>query len=384
MSDSEQAAQAPAVADTPDKAETSADASPQQSAQDTTRPASSGRGIAIVALVLAVVALGGIAYMDWNFRPLYALTAQMENDADRVAELRDALERRIDKLEADTEITAVAAGELQTALGEEVAAIAELSQRVGGLDQRVNDMTGIDAGQRNRLLQAEATYYLRIANAQAMLARNPAVAASALRMADDRLREIGDPALAPVRRILSEELAALDALPALDTAGISFRLQSLAGQVRGWPLANPAPERFGSGLPDADSSGAAAGTAWDRLRQTVTEVFGSIVSVRQSDAPPEVQLSEAEQSLVIESVRAELQLARLTLVTGELSLYQGSVSRAAEQIRGYFDTEAAAVAAALDALAELEGAQLPGELPDISGSLSLLLGNAAPAAADTP
>lgn len=380
MSDSEQAAQAPATTATANNNAEEA-AAPRPAAPEPTRPPAGGRGIAVIALVLAVLALAGIAYTDFNSRPLYGLTAQVEGDAERVAELRLALERRLERLEAEAAATATTAAELQSVLSREAGVTVELAAQLSELNSRLDEMTGIDSGRRTRLLRAEATYYLRIANAQAMLAGNPGLAASALRMADDRLREMADPALAPVRRQLGEDLAALEALPDVDIAGASFRLQALAAQVRGWPLGNTVPAEFRA----AGAAGSSESmVAWERVKQTVADVFGSIVSVRQSDAPPEVQLTEAEQSLVIESVRAELQLARITLVTGELALYQQSVKRAAEQISRYFNTDATAVAAALEALADLEAAELPREPPDISGSLSLLLKQAEKSAADAP
>jgi uroporphyrin-3 C-methyltransferase len=193
---------------------------------------------------------------------------------------------------------------------------------------------------------------------------------SALQLADEKLRETGDPAFTPVRAKLSEELAALRAIPQIDTPGISFRLQSLASQVNDWPLINPVPDSFKTGLPGTE---AASDDAWSRLKDTVTGVFRSIVSIRESDVSPDVQLSAAQQSLVIESMRAELQLARLTLVSGNTTLYAQSLQRVAAQIPVYFNAQSSAVQAALTTINELQTVEMPGDLPDVSGSLQLLL-----------
>ena len=93
------------------------------------------------------------------------------------------------------------------------------------------------AGDKVRVawLLAEAEHYIRIANAQLGLAGDVDVAQTALGLADDTLRELNDPRLIPVRKLLSEELAALRAV-ASDIEGIVLSLGSLAGTIETLPL----------------------------------------------------------------------------------------------------------------------------------------------------
>jgi uroporphyrin-3 C-methyltransferase len=346
--------------------------------QAATRP---GGGVSVAAaVVLALAALAASGYALWQLRDLQNLPGQVQADESRNVRQYQDLERRLEQLSISAQANAATLADLQSALSQEVAAMADMSLQLGQLEQRVAGLTGSDASRRNRFLRAEALYYLRIANARVLLARDVRTGVSALQLADDKLRETGDPALVPVRAKLSEELTALRALPEVDIAGISFRLQSLAGQVGEWPAVNPVPDSFKQELPGLDQSG---DNAWSRFKNTVQEIFNNIVSVRRSDAPPELQLSAAEQSLVVESVRVELQLARLTLVSGDTALYAQSLQRAAAQIPFYFDSKDSAVTAALVTLEELLSVELPQELPDISASLSLLLGADVNAGADS-
>jgi len=262
------------------------------------------------------------------------------------------------------------------ALGDETyAAIAIQHPTFLGTLEQVDTLTGTDREQRNRFLRAEALYYLRIANAQASLAGDAHVAVEALQLADAKLRETGDPQLDAVRARLAEDLTALRAVPQLDITGVAFRLQSLAGQVVDWPLRNPAPESFNTAKPEVAASDESGATdAWARFKATVTGVFRTIVKVRENADRPEVQLSGTQHALVIESVRAELQLARLAYVTGEFALFEQALNNADAQIRGYFATDSGAVTAALEALAELTVLERPAAMPDVSGAASLLLG----------
>jgi len=116
----------------------------------------------------------------------------------------------------------------------------------------------------------------------------------------------------------------------------------------------------------------------------VESVFRSIVKVRENTDAPAVQLSQAQHALVIESVRGEVQVARLALVTGEYDLFGQALQRIETQLQSYFDAGDRAVAAALATLTELAAVDRPAAMPDISGSLTLLLDadDAADAATD--
>lgn len=358
----------------------SSEMSEAEQAQDTpspapVKPASGGRTLATIAALLALAAIGAAGYVWTEVQKLQSLPQQMRADSGKTEQLRSELVQRLDTLSMRLDEEATAAAELQAVVAAEVAAVAELSVQIGQIGEQVDSLTGTDRSQRNRFLRAEALYYLRLANARALLASDARVAAQALQLADDKLRETGDPKLNAVRARLAEELAALRAIPEIDVTGIAFRLQSLAEQTASWPLRNAAPAGFNSELPGiAGSDESGATDAWSRFKATVSGVFKSIVNVRENAERPEVQLSNTQEALVIESLRAELQLARLAFVAGDFPLFEQSLAGVEKTVRAYFDTDNAAVGAALQTLAEIAAIERPPEMPDISTSLSLLLG----------
>ena len=335
----------------------------------------SGGGLAFVAVLVAIGALIVAGFAVWQTQELGQLRVQSNDQngdqGSRIARLRGDLTGRLDQYFGETEALAQAVVGLQTSLEQTLSAAAQLEVRQEQLAVQIATLPTISSQQRNAFLKSEALYYLRIANAQALMVRDAKVAASALQMADDKLREAADPALAVVRAKLSEELTAMRAVPDIDRLGISLRLQALAGQTHEWPFANPVPERFASGLPELDE--VAGEGPWERFEATLRAVFESIVSVRESDVPPEMQLGKAEQALLIASVRAELQLARLAIVAGEPELFGASLQRVASVIDKEFDAESSIVQAARQAIAELADTEMPGALPEISGALTLML-----------
>ena len=73
---------------------------------------------------------------------------------------------------------------------------------------------------------------------------------------------------------------------------------------------------------------------------------------------------------------AELQVARISFASGNNDLFRQSLQRALDEIEIYFDLETAAVAAAVSTLQEIQATELPEAMPDISGSMALLLASA--------
>ncbi|NND53892.1 MAG: hypothetical protein HKN56_02850 [Gammaproteobacteria bacterium] len=356
--------------------------SEQETAPDNQPEASSkgsgGKALGSIAAILALAAIGAAGYVWTEVQKLQALPQQLQAGAGQTQQLRSETDQQLKRLAAQVDGSNAGIAELQELVAGEVAALAELSSSVAELEEQFAALTGSDQARRNRFLQAEALYYLRVANARASLASDADVARSALEFADEKLQKIGNPRLAPVRAALAQEIAALKSVPDVDVTGVAFALQALAAQVDSWPLQNPPPERFNTQVSPMEAATEAleetdAADAWTRFRATVADVFGSIVKVRDNTDTPEVQLSEAQYALVIQSVRGEIQVARLSLVTGEYELYTQALGRIDEQIRGYFNTADQAVEAALATVAELSAVERPAAMPDISGSLALLL-----------
>lgn len=342
--------------------------------------AGGGKAIGTIAALLALAAIGAAGFVYTEVQKLQVLPQQLQAGDGRTQQLRSEIRQQLTQLGARVADSEAGVAELQGVIAGEVAALAELSLSVEQMGDELDSVTGTDRSRRNRFLQAEALYFMRVANARALLAGDAAVALEALELADGKLRETGDPELTPVRARLAEEIAALRAIPDVDVTGMAFSLQSLSAQVDSWPIRNPAPERFaGDPLGAEPAANAEAGemTAWQRFLATVDDVFSSIVKVRDNTEAPAVQLSQAQHALVIQSVRAEVQVARLALVTGEYELYAQSLARIDTQLNGYFDTGDSAVQAALETVAALAAAERPAAMPDISGSLALLLNDAA-------
>ena len=368
------------TADAPDmdtevteQAETEADAPPTPAEESPTedKPAVSARErggkhrlllIVLGVTVIAVLAAGSVL---WQLRNLTGVPDAVALSRVDLADLSTRLER----LEAEDSRRA---RDLDSAIADLQAhsrSLEELSVRSGRIERSVANLPGVADEARTAWLIAEAEYYLRIANTQINLASNVEVAMRALNLADEKLRDLADPRMTAVREKISDELAELRTIPRPDRAGVTLTLQSLARNFSAMPLRSTRPKQFRREAPEPATDEAGV----DRAVQSIKDAFSSIVSVRQTDLEAAPELSADDQALLIRTMDLEVQVAKLAFLRGERELYLQSLAQVRERVTTSFDTDSARVLAALDTLTKLEAVEFVRSLPDISGSLSLLI-----------
>jgi uroporphyrin-III C-methyltransferase len=332
-----------------------------------------------VAVIALLVALAGTGYA--LLREPAAVTTVIERAPAEATELA-ALGARIDEINAGRRRLEDEISRLAARLDRERREVAMLPARLEQLEGQVRRLAGTDRTRAAWLL-AEAEHYLRIANVQLGLASDVPVSRTAMGLADDALRELGDPRLTSVRRLLSAEMAALDRVPRPDIEGVVLTLGSLAESLPTLTLQRPTPDEFRPGRDDADAGLGAS----ERAFAAVRDAFAGLVLVRRTSEPVTPLLGDADLSLLMRSLELELQLARLAIMRGDAGMYRRSLESAIQRLEQHFDPGARDATSTLDTLRELGEIDLPEELPDISGSLSLLTsiigGMTAPAGPET-
>jgi uroporphyrin-3 C-methyltransferase len=315
-----------------------------------------------LSLALSVLALAGTALL-WTARDGWrasdaANSEELGKLQRRIATLEDRLQRERDEMLR-----------LGQKIGAGSAAEDTLTGRINKLEEALAKMPGAGQGLRFAWLLAQAEYYMRVANAQETLAGDPTGALTALKIADEHLRDAADPRLTGVRKLLADEIAALRNVPQVDVEGLVLKLGALADSLESLPRRQTVPAGFAA-TPAAPE---AALRGWDRAVQSLRNALLSIISVRRSDAPVSPLMSDEAVALLLRSLELELQMARLALLRGESPLLQDSLQRVKRGLEQHFDTTAPAGASALALVNELLAAPTPGALPDISASLTELL-----------
>lgn len=330
--------------------------------------------VAWLALFLALLTTAAVGYS-------YLQQFRAESDARDDAAAADALSRQLAdanrKLEElDQAIRAVRDAEQSTGsaveslrrdLDDRTELLDSMPPRMNNLERSVASLQGISLDTRNTYLVAEAEYYLQIANSQLQLAGNPYLASLALEQADDRLVQLGDPALTEVRRAIANEIAALDVMEKPDVGGVALTLSSLAHVVDSLPL------RRAAGAPDEDDqSGTSEQGGVTRAWGAVKGAFTGLVKHTPPGDERAPLLTPDAEPLIRSNLALQLQAARLALLRGEQQVFEQSIDDARSWLRSYFNVSSEPVDSALETLAEIRAGYSASAPPDISGSLRLL------------
>ena len=341
-------------------------------AAETPKRERSGNSVAWLAFLLAIIAVAAAGYTAWqNWQGARDTSAD-----DNYARL-DSRQATSTKSLADLEAQVARLGGRDPSIDADLAAIRrELDERVGllsslptrmsTLESSIASLAGVSEGARDAWILAESEYYMQIANAQLQLANNPHLASLALKMADERIVQLANPALTDVRRAISDELAELDVMEKPDIEGATLTLASLARVVESLPLARAAESDQESTDIDAELGG--AGRAW----ASVKNAMSGLVKVTPPERAKLVQLSPDAAFFLRNNIALQLQSARLALLRGQQAIFEQTLDDAGALLNDYFDTNSTLVAGALETIAEIRGHVFTAAVPDISESLRLL------------
>ncbi|MBZ0072242.1 MAG: uroporphyrinogen-III C-methyltransferase [Thiohalobacteraceae bacterium] len=355
---------APDTGVTPTPPPASTDPSAPPAATTTSR-----RDYALPLAVLALLSSAGIGVGGYFIgHEVHRLDAVQREVLGRVDDRTQAFDQRLatftgrldDELAASERARHTLEGEQRTLAAAQVA----LEGSLGTLRAQLG------RGQSGWVL-AEVQYLLRVANQRLQLQRDVGTAVAALSSADQRLQELADPGLNPVREQLAREIAALNAVAQPDIPGIALALDSLATRVATLPLKDTRPSH---GAEVETEPGGAAPTAndWRRLPALVWRELKRLVVVRRDATPVAALLAPEQQYFLQQNLRLQLESARLAALQAAPEPYQASLRTARAWLDTYFAGDDPRVTAVLGRLAQLAEIDVRPALPDISASLRQL------------
>src|SRR5690349_20711328 len=185
------------------------------------------------------------------------------------------------------------------------ARIAEFQSQQAALEALYRDL----APSRDELALSEVEQILVLASQQLSLAGNVNAALAGLQVADSKLAELDRPQLAPLRRALARDMDRLKAVPYVDVAGISIKLDQVIEAIGTLPLARD--ERVAARAPPPTTTNE---PAWSRFLHGLWSELRNVIRI-QVDEHPAAPLVTPEQSFFLrENLRLRLLSARLSLL----------------------------------------------------------------------
>src|SRR5687767_1879060 len=224
------------------------------------------RSRAPLLLLIAVALATGLATLFW-------LDAR-----GRIGATQEELARRLRDIEADAREARSIARQSQEAARDAHVKVAQLEAR---LAESQSQQLALEAlyqelsRNRDEWQLAEIEQVLAIASQQLQLAGNVRAALLALQLAEARLARTDRPQFLPVRRALARDIERLKALPVLDVAGMSARIDALVAGVDSLPLAFEEKSPVAKDAPPVTERG-----FWSRLGTEVWSELKQLVVVR--------------------------------------------------------------------------------------------------------
>ena len=339
-------------------------AEPVKPATNTTKPdkttktkeKSSGGGkfLGTLALLTSLAAIGG-TYWLWQ-----QIDIALDYSQQLSAELKTDMEATKTSIENN--------GRLQTQqLTDEQQALA---QRQAGVETQLNNLLSRIGNTTRDWNISEAAYLLQIANHKLQLQGDTLTAVTALKLADERIRTTGEPALLPVREIIATEITSLEGFQTIDTVGASLKLAAISDTIDKMPLRVRV-----SALDETTANIDATKDASNNIDNLPTAIWNSLkglITVRYNERPVEALLTPTQVSNLTENLQIKLEQARLAIIKSEQALFEDNIDRAIKWLNAYYNIEHQSVATALMQLQEIRKLKLKTEFPDISASLRKL------------
>jgi uroporphyrin-3 C-methyltransferase len=322
----------------------------------------SGASRTVLLAVIAVVLAAGLAALSW-------LDARH-----RIATTQEELAHRLREIESDAREARSIARQGQEALRESQARLAQLE---GKLAESQSQQLSLEAlyqelsRNRDEWQLAEIEQVLAIASQQLQLARNVRAALLALQLADARLARSDRPQFAPIRRAIARDIERLKAVPAVDFASVTGRIDNLVASIDTLPLAF---EERTERLPPAKAGAPTDRGFLARLAAEVWSEMSALVVVRRIDSPEPPLLPPSQAYFVRENLRLRLLNARASLLARDEAGYREDLRASLAWVQRYFDGRSKSTVDAVAQLKQLSTVSISFEMPTISESLDAVRG----------
>jgi len=310
-------------------------------------------GLRALWLVVIVALLGGAYAWFVERRDTEALRAEVA--------------QRLTTIDASAAQARARESDLANELRDAQAKLALLEARVGEFQSQQASLEALYrelAPSRDELALSEVEQILMLASQQLSLAGNVQAALAGLQVADAKLARLDRPQLAPIRRVLARDMDRLKAVPYVDVAGISIKLDQLSSIIDSLPLAKderlPVPKAV---EPARDEP------AWVRLLRDVWNDLRNVIRVEVSDRPPPPLVTPQQSFFLRENLRLRLLSARLALLSRDERAFRADIQAATAWLKQYFDVQSKPVQVALATLAQHATIAMPGEMPDLAASV---------------
>ena len=219
---------------------------------------------------------------------------------------------------------------------------------------------------RDEWVLAEIEQILLTASQQLQLAGNAKAALIALQTADSRLQRHDKPQFIALRKAIIQDIQRLQALPLVDVAGYTLKLDSLIAAADDLPLV------IGEEIPIERGSAKVRleDNLWTKLTREIWQDMKQLVRIQNMENPEAPLLPPTQAYFLRENLKLRLLSARLAVLRHDEAGFKSDLKVVEEWLRRYFDIKGKPGKSALATVKQLSSSSVAIELPDIATSLN--------------
>ncbi len=319
----------------------------------------------VIAFILALSGLAGAAYIWFQFEQY------KQQSTAEISKALSSVEQRLNsKLEAkDVSLQVLP---LLSPITSQLEVIKQSSQAAAleraTLTESTQKLFELYGRDKNGWQLAEVEYLLRIAQHRLVIENDFQGAAKTLKAADEKISEIADPGLLPVRVAISDERVILQSRRRPDLVGIVLSLSRIIKQIPHLDLtANKKNTVATESTLKQTETQIDTGAPWQQQVMQFVKGLVKVEPLQKSLSIPSVNLIDA-----INSLEEKLKLAKWAVLERDQRQYHQLMEDSNQLFKQYFDENNNYHQEVNVELERLLGLEIRPELPDISASLMLL------------
>ncbi|WP_445945320.1 uroporphyrinogen-III C-methyltransferase [Shewanella sp.] len=212
----------------------------------------------------------------------------------------------------------------------------ELTATKSTIEQLQTQVNALAQRSPNHWMASEANYLVRMASRKIWLESDLLTAVQLLESADERIAAMQNPALLPIRKALSQDIAELKSIKQLDISSHILALDNLIAKLDSLPL--NANKTLAPTPVSTDAQLSSDVSDWQANLSKSWQAFSSsLVTIRKRTTDLEPLLSPEQQWYLTENIKNRLLQAQSALQHKDNQHFQQSLAMAKQWLSQYFD-----------------------------------------------
>lgn len=242
-----------------------------------------------------------------------------------------------------------------------------LAQDQKQLSQAFSDLLKSNRHLKQDWLISEAEYLVNLAGQRLGLMRDVKTAITALKAADSRLRETGNPELIAIREALAKDINQLEAVHQADLTGLSLKLSAMLTDIDQLKLLTSKPD---DAILKEQKKESTEVKDWKALPAAMWHDIKKLIVIREHQGPIKPLLSPEQFFFLSQNLKLQLEQARLAMLNAEPQIYVERITTAKAWVKKWFDSQDSKTRNFLNQLDELLAQNIHPQLPALQNSFA--------------